>query len=386
MKAESLRIKNQSNNIKSLIILTVVIWAFFTLYYLSKAYISYSNYTGNIIEVSDPEKLRDSIPRDGLSILYFKQKNCPGCAKLEPALLRYVNERADIKLIVANIDNMLERNAMRTLEILGDYRVPGTPTIIVYVNGVEVGRHVSTFGLGEQYEPLKKFIEDAILRRVGESIDGGLYSGIQLSEDIEKTLDLGYIITSTITSYILGLIAALSPCSLPMISAYALSSARGSIRFSKLVKKALTLWSVATIGGSLMVILYVSSHILTISIYNLVLSLAASMLVAWGLLTIITMNPMIIMSQRLSKITPLLGVHCSLPFLISLIAMLKAAPHIILLGTLAFTLGYITPYIAVLSTVELANTLRNFMTNKFTVIIQGIIIASAGIYTLYYLL
>ncbi|MEM4739159.1 MAG: hypothetical protein QXE99_05840 [Acidilobaceae archaeon] len=77
MKAESLRIKNQSNIIKSLIILTVVIWAFFTLYYLSKAYISYSNYTGNIIEVSDPEKLRDSIPRDGLSVLYFKQKNCP---------------------------------------------------------------------------------------------------------------------------------------------------------------------------------------------------------------------------------------------------------------------------------------------------------------------
>ena len=59
--------------------------------------------SGNVIEVSDPRSLTSFTPRDGVTPLYFKQELCPGYAKIEPAILRYVRGNANVRLVIAPI-------------------------------------------------------------------------------------------------------------------------------------------------------------------------------------------------------------------------------------------------------------------------------------------
>ncbi len=384
-----MRVKTSRLQRAKLLLLGLAIWALFILYSISKAYlISAEVATQYIVEVDDPRSLANSIPRDGVAILYFKQEACPGCAKVEPALLRYVRENAGVKLVVAHLDRMLQRDARATLEVLGDFKVLGTPTIIVYVDGREVGRHVSTFGYGDQYEPLKRFVEGSI-EGGGSSVSGvseqGMYTGITLPS--ERVFDPRYMLVSAIGAFSLGLIAAFSPCSLPMITAYSLSRSDkgGGFSTSRILGEVVSLGSTALIGGSLLVLLYLASYVLPtpVNLYKLVVSLASSIIVAWGLLTLIEMRHTTLYIPGLSRFLPLLGIQCSLPFLIAMLTLLEAAPHIMLLGSTAFALGYITPYVAVASSIDLAKGLEAVMRSRALLVLQGIALVAAGLYVLY---
>ena len=85
----------------------------------------------------------------------------------------------------------------------------------------------------------------------------------------------------------------------------------------------------------------------------------------------------------LRKALPLLGIQCSLPFLVAMLALLEAAPHVMLLGSMAFALGYITPYLAVTSSLDLAKGLEAIMRSKVLLVLQGLALIVAGSYTLY---
>jgi hypothetical protein len=367
---------------RKLLLLGLAIWILFLLYSVSKTMlVSAGVMASNVIEVNDPRGLYSSIPKDGVAILYFKQELCPGCAKVEPALLRYVRESANVKLVIASLDNMLRKDARATLEVLGDFKVLGTPTLIVYVNGREVGRHVSTFGYGDQYEPLKKFVEDSVAGRESNAVETGLYTGVSLPS--ERAFNPGYIIASAMTALGLGLIAAFSPCSLPMIAAYSLSSSSRGFSSLRILHEALSLGSIALLGGSLIVLVYLASTLSPINLYKLVTSLAASLLVAWGLLTLVERRHVTLYIPGLRKALPLLGIQCSLPFLVAMLALLEAAPHVMLLGSMAFALGYITPYLAVTSSLDLAKGLEAIMRSKVLLVLQGLALIVAGSYTLY---
>jgi len=71
----------------------------------------------NVVEVVNLGGLIAQIA--GVTILDFKQELCPDCARVEPALMRIASQRRDVKLVVAHIDRMLERDARATLEMLG---------------------------------------------------------------------------------------------------------------------------------------------------------------------------------------------------------------------------------------------------------------------------
>ena len=371
---------------RKLLLLGLTIWVLFLLYSAYKAVLAPTGVaSGNVIEVSDPRSLASSIPRDGVTLLYFKQELCPGCAKVEPAILRYVRENANVRLVIAHIDRMLQKDSRATLEVLGDFKVLGTPTIIVYVNGREVGRHVSTFGYGDQYEPLRKFIEDSIEGRGSDTTTPGLYANVALPS--ERAFNPGYVITSSLGAFSLGLVAAFSPCSLPMVIAYSLSRSHSRRGYSLqgILREALSLASTAIIGGSLLVLVYLAGYTLPtpVNLYKLLTSLVASLLVAWGLLTLVEMRYTTLHVPGLPRFLPLLGLQCSLPFLLAMLALLEATPHIMLLGSIAFTLGYITPYLAVASSTDLARGLEAIMRSKALLALQGIALIVAGSYILY---
>ncbi|MDM7275435.1 MAG: hypothetical protein P3X22_004865 [Thermoprotei archaeon] len=386
MKNSRLRLKDPKSNVRRLVALTLAVWLLFIFYSIAgEMLVSTSRISDNIIEVVDPESLKGSIPGKGVSVLYFKQELCPGCAKMEPSLLKYASERRDILFIVAHLDKMLSRDARKTLEVLGEFRVTGTPTLIVYVDGVERGRHTSTFGLGDQYSPLKEFIEGSVM---GEAFDvsTGMSTGLALPEPMVRAFNLNYIIASTSGAFILGLIAAFSPCSIPMIAAYSLASRGGGLSPGMVARKSLTIALVAILGGSTMTLLYVASMVLPmpVNVYKLMLSAVASMLVAWGVLTIVSMSSVLIAIPGASKVIPLLGIQCSLPFILVLVALFESAPHIVLANSIVFSLGYITPYIAFSTTAELADRIEAIMKSRAMIVAQGMILVGAGLYILYY--
>ncbi len=386
MKKSRLRLKDRKPSVKNLIALTLAIWLLFIFYSIAEgALVPVSRVSDNIMEVDDPGSLKGSIPGKGVSVLYFKQELCSGCAKVEPSLFKYASERRDIMFIVAHLDKMLSKDSRKTLEVLGDFRVMGTPTLIVYVDGVEKGRHASTFGLGDQYGPLKEFVEKSV-RGEAFSIESGVSTGLALSEPVARAFSLNYIVASASGAFILGLIAAFSPCSLPMIAAYSLASRSGGVSLGVVVRKTLTIALVAILGGSIMTLLYVASIVLStpVNVYKIVLSAAASMLIAWGVLTIISMSSVLISIPGASKVIPLLGLQCSLPFILVLVILFESAPHIVLANSIAFSLGYVTPYIVFSTAADLADRVEPVIKSKVMIIAQGIILAGAGLYILYY--
>ena len=382
MARGSLRLRSSSGSSWGrLLALTFIVWLAFAAYSLAMMVVAPSQLQpSNVVEVVDPRGLATQIAERGVTILYFKQELCPGCAKVEPALMRLASERRDVRLVVAHIDRMLERDPRATLEMLGDFKVLGTPTIIVYVDGREAGRHVSTFGLGDQYKPLKEFVEAAIEGKALPQDSGGVYTQLRLPH--ERAFEPGYIVASSLTALGLGLVAALSPCSLPMVLAYSLSS-RGSVKPAMMLWKAISLGSAALLGGSILVLVYLASSITPVNMYKLLISVSASLLIAWGILTVVEMKHTLVTIPWLTRMLPLLGLQCSLPFLIAMISMLEAAPHIMLLGSIAFTVGYITPYLAASTSLDLARSIESLMRSKILLVAQGVALIAAGAYILY---
>jgi len=66
-----------------------------------------------------------------------------------------------------------------------------------------------------------------------------------------------------------------------------------------------------------------------------------------------------------------------------MISMLEAALHIMLLDSIAFTIGYITPHLATSTSLDLARSLESLMRSKILLVAQGVALIVAGAYILY---
>ncbi|MCS7107708.1 MAG: hypothetical protein NZ902_06375 [Acidilobaceae archaeon] len=369
---KGLRIKGRAPDTKRLAILAVVIWLLF----LAAASLQREEARlEGIVEVTDPKKLGQSIPKSGVSIVFFKAYGCPGCAKVEPALLKYVEENGNVTLVVANLSEMSRTNYRGTLDLMNEYKVPGTPTLLLYANGSLLARKVGDFGLGDQYEGLKSFVEGNLAKAPRGS------TVAQEAREEGGALELFAFLAG---SLLLGLFAAVSPCSLPVLIAYA-SAERIRVSGKEVVRKSAALWAAAAAGGLLFAGAYSISAFLPLNVYALLTSFVASLLVAWGVLTLWTSNPTLLSIPQLSRAAPLLGIQCSLPFLLTLIAVAGSSPLMASLGGLLFALGFSLPFSALSSAASLADHVLRFMNSRAAVILQGLALVAAGAYVLYYL-
>ncbi|MEN2999549.1 MAG: thioredoxin domain-containing protein [Acidilobaceae archaeon] len=364
-----LRVKGRAPDMRRLLMLTFVVWFLF----VAVASLQPREGKGleSIVEVTDPKRLEASIPKSGFSIVFFKSYGCPGCAKVEPALTKYVEENGSITLVVANLSEMSRTDYANTLSLMRDYNVPGTPTLLLYANGSLVARKVGDFGLGDQYEGLKKFVEESLANAPREPP----------KEEAGGALELFAFLSG---SLLLGLFAAVSPCSLPVLLAYA-SAERVRVSGREVVRKSAALWAVAAAGGLLFAGAYSLSAFLPLNLYALLASFVASLLLAWGALTLWTSNPTLVAFPQLSRAAPLLGIQCSLPFLLTLIAIAGSSPFMASLGGLLFALGFSLPFSALSSATSLAQSMLRFMNSRAAVTLQGLALLAAGAYVLYYL-
>ncbi len=297
----------------------------------------------------------------GYNLLYFEQRDCPGCKELSPAIDRYfsLNSSTSIRLIRIHIDEIFNENQDAALKLISSYRVPGTPTLILVKDGVEIARHIGVFR-GDQYEGLKSFIESATTGKSSSS---------------------GDTVIRPLSSLGLGLLAALSPCSLPMIVMFA-SSARLGGGFSRAIKVFTSLIAIlipASLGIS---IASNAGRIFGVSVYYALVTYVAAVSLTWGLLTFSNREPLLSVGGKSALIFPILGMQCSFPFLLAVISMLPKEPIAALTSSLAFSIGYIVPYIGSNIFLNTLGSIAQGRWGKLTRYLQGAILTSAGVYVL----
>lgn len=324
-----------------------------------------SNYSGKILDIHD---YRETVVLNNLSgyyLLYFEQKDCPGCKEISPAVEKYFSgNNSQVGLVRIHIDDIFNSNQDEALRLISRYGVLGTPTLILLHDGVEVARHIGIF-TGDQYEGLKAFIKSGVRSSAASK-------GFSLS----PAISLG-----------LGVLAAVSPCSLPMIALFAMASRGSGINIMGVAKTLASLILVLIPASLGLGVLFTFGRVFGVSIYYSLITYIGILSLLWGILTLANREPMVSVGGRASLFLPILGMQCSFPFLLAVLSIAPRSPVDALINSALFSMGYIAPYMA-------ANLLsrspgkpgRNFVaissgkTNLIFRYLQGIILISVGIY------
>ncbi len=119
--------------ITSLFIVVTVSFIYFNIKHLNKSF------------TVDIKKLYETIYKNDKVVLYFREETCYGCKILEPYLYEIIEKRKDIKFVIIDIGKLMEKDVEQTLIILQEFRVKGTPTLILFKEGREIGRQEGLF-------------------------------------------------------------------------------------------------------------------------------------------------------------------------------------------------------------------------------------------------
>ncbi|MCE4611937.1 MAG: thioredoxin domain-containing protein [Desulfurococcales archaeon] len=336
--------------------------------------------SADLPRITSPDEYWRAVGSGGKVLMYFSQAACPGCKKIEPSIARFASEQSEVKVYKVDLDAIAEKYGYRGLiDFVSEMGVRGTPTLILYVNGREVARHEGTFGFGDQYEPLKRFVESSLQGDTENLSTGTVTTGLEV---LARTTTPAQVTLTLLASLAFGLIAAVSPCSLPMVAAFATLSDE-SRRFRGFVATLASVAAVAFAGGSIFALIYVVGDALVpfISPGVLLIFAASAFIIAWGLMSLAGREPVIALSGRAKSLLPVIGLQCSLPFLIAVIALAGKAPHLALGASLLFAAGYGLPYaLAASAGGEFMQRLTRYSGGRALQVLQGLLLIAAGLY------
>ncbi len=323
----------------------------------------------NIINVEDSKtSLRTIIDSHEKVILFWEQATCSGCKLMLPSLLKIANETPDVLFVRVHIDKIFNSNMEYAFALMEEYNVVGTPTLIAYYNREEVSRQVGIFP-GDQYEGLKTWIQEAYTKK-------------------PNTNTTNEYIPAPIKALALGLLAAFAPCSVPMIAAFSAAQAKaGGNSIRRIGLMYIGLSSAVMTFGFIMTLLYIASFIVhTVNIYAITLTFLGAFILAWGLSNIAGHEPLL-QVKNASKSTillPILGLQCSIPFMILAIATVGSNPVNALLSGIFFALGYSLPYaLAASGSTKIASKIARLSGSRSMLVVQGTVLALAGAYVIY---
>lgn len=325
----------------------------------------------NVINVEDSKtSLRSIIDSHEKVVLFWEQATCSGCKLMLPSLLKVANETPDVLFVRVHIDKIFNSNMDYAFALMEEYNVVGTPTLIAYYNGEEVSRQVGIFP-GDQYESLKSWIQEAYTRAPTANI---------------TTRD--EYIPAPVKALALGLLAAFAPCSVPMIAAFSAAQAKtGSNNIKKIGLIYMGLSSAVMTFGFIMTLLYIASFVVhTVNIYSITLTFLGAFILAWGLSNIAGHEPLLRVrsTPKSAILLPILGLQCSIPFMILAIATVGSNPVNALLSGVFFALGYSLPYaLAASGSTKIASKIARLSGSRGMLIAQGLVLVLAGAYVIY---
>ncbi len=310
-------------------------------------------------------------------VLFWETEFCPGCKILRPYLLDLAQQMPDVLFVRVHIDKLLSEDADYALALADEFKVYGTPTIIVYVNGVETGRHLGLFreayvSTRSQGYYLEKFIRDSL-----ENKPGG-----QTEASLQKLMGTGIL-----APMVFGVIGALAPCSLPMIASFAVVGGQGAQRrvWERIAVNTVTLVSATMTIGFVLALAYLVSTVMGVQVlYAGLLAYMGILILAWGLASVLGTSPVIVASPKHKIIFPLLGLQCSLPFLLVAIGAAPKDPSGVVAASAFFALGYSAPYIiAGVASPSTIGTMQRIASTRWFGTLQGLVLLVAGAYLVY---
>ena len=363
-----------SRSVSKFAALLCTVWIILLLlHYLVIPALSESFRAGGVIEVYSVEGLKKYFEEGGAVLLMITKEGCPACQVVEPAFKKLSTEVTDVSFVKVHITPFILSDPGEAMKVLKSLGVPGTPTFMFLVDGEIIARHLGTFR-GNQYEGLKEFIELSLF--MGRRADN------EVREDTSvegRSLFQAIAVPAT-----LGLISAFSPCSLPLMLTVATSAGRERTArkvWRSMLMQAASLAALTTAGGILLSLLYLSSGYVKVDLYTPVVLLAAALTLSWGLMNLAGSEPILRYSSRIRGLLPVLGLQCSLPFLVAALAYASREPLPALASALAFTAAYSIPYAVSLITGRAVGLkLRKYLSSRSGLLIQGIVLTSVSVY------
>ena len=365
------------------LVITIVIAAGQALAHGSSGLAQAEEGPANVVDLMDVKPTIDEIiEKNSKVVLFWEQKNCAGCKVLRPYVVKAASEYPDTLFVKVHIDEIYYKDLDYGLRILQEYGVRGTPTLIVYVNGVETGRQVGLFPTldGDQYKALLEFLDKSLSTPVNTTS--------QDNEDPQKDEATKSTLADPAKALALGLIAAFAPCSVPMIAAF---TAREAGKGGN-VKRGLTVFvivaSATLLLGFLLTLLYLASFMSrTFNPYAFTVTFAGAFILSWGVVNMMGREPLAGGSSKHSILFPLMGLQCSIPFLVLAITTARANPLNVLLTGAAFAIGYAAPYIlAAYGIGKISSKIVKASSSPLFLRLQGLVLVAAGLYLIYEML
>lgn len=106
---------------------------------------------GNVYNIYDSvDGYWNLVKRGGRVLVFVEQEGCLACRELKPYLLEFAEIYGDnVTVVRLHIDKLLSSDPDAAMELISQLKLYATPTLILYVNGVEVARHVGLFDGGQ---------------------------------------------------------------------------------------------------------------------------------------------------------------------------------------------------------------------------------------------
>ncbi|MCE4617163.1 MAG: thioredoxin domain-containing protein [Desulfurococcales archaeon] len=306
---------------------------------------------------SSPSEYYEVVSKYDTVIVYVEQEGCIACKKIEPHVYDFAEKHPDITVLEFSIDKLLEKDPDKTLQLISDLGIRGTPTFIVYKHGEEVARHEGLFD-GDQNKGLESLASSKLDRNA--AITG---------------FGLG-------AAFVMGLVASFSPCNVSLLAVYVASQPLKKINKWTLLASNVLLVSIVLAGGlGLGFLAMTSLGFMGIPVSTLLLLFSGWLIMLWG---IMEYRGFIVSSKAVShfsKLLPPLGLQCSLPFLLVAISLAPLNPVAAFASSLVFSLGFSIPYMVAHTTLGVA---LKRVAIVFTGRWRGLVLTFAGFVVLLY--
>jgi thiol-disulfide isomerase/thioredoxin/cytochrome c biogenesis protein CcdA len=338
---------------------------------------------GGVIHVySSADELWKVVESNHKVLVFVEQEFCAGCRELRPYVEELAASRSDLVVVALHIDSLAESDPVGTRNLLARLGIWGTPTLLLFRDGELVARHDGLFP-GDQLIGLEQFVALA-----GEGLEA--WQPQSPVGSLERVLGGGPAggLVGVAAGLGFGVAAAFSPCSLPLLAAYAATGASmgkplGGKRL-ELLRTSLTVLGAVGLGG--IAVAYVTTlglRILAVPVTAAVGLFAGYFTILWGLYEARGYELSSRALARASSLVPLLGLQCSLPFLLAALALASASLPSAAASALAFVVGFSAPYIAAgTAASHLLRPLANMLGRSGPV--RGVLLLGVGAYLLYY--
>lgn len=301
----------------------------------------------SMITVTTEQQLASALNTSRPVLLIFRATDCVYCHVLDPYAEQYAQAHPGVEMVNVELNLLYSNDPGLVERLVSYYDIQGTPTELVIYHGMVYGYHVGIWPppTADQLPYIEQFVNSSLS---GRPIAPALSVGPAPAAAGSPTSDLKYV--SPAAALGVGALAAVSPCSIPMLALYSASSRRRALSRMALELALMTLGVAAF--GALLAKVYSLSPLIESSLEGFAAGFSAFL--GYELLR----GRVVMLGGPAAAFAPLAGLECSLPFFVAAISAVAAAGlTTAIMSSIAFGAGYSAVYVGLSGAVGRAMSL-----------------------------